>query len=195
MPRNSTRKYQGTKPAPDEVEVWKPVVGFEDLYEVSSFGRVKSRKRIQLRDYDYQGIVYPVEERILKTHIRGSRYQQVSLGRGNVFAVHRLVLEAFKGPRPKGMIACHSDDDGVNNYVGNLRWDTRKSNGEDAVKHGRQPRGELCGAHRLKEFQVIKIRELHATGRYTFTELAKMYGRDVSTIIAVVRRLNWKHIP
>ena len=42
--------------------------------------------------------------------------------------IHHLVLEAFVGPRPPGLICCHWDGNPANNHVANLRWDTYKSN-------------------------------------------------------------------
>jgi len=50
--------------------------------------------------------------------------------------VHRLVLEAFIGPAPKGTICCHNDGDPTNNRLENLRWDTHSSNTRDAIRHG-----------------------------------------------------------
>lgn len=47
-----------------------------------------------------------------------------------------MVLEAFLGPRPKGMVACHIDGDIDNNSITNLRWDTQASNIRDTVLHG-----------------------------------------------------------
>ena len=52
-----------------------------------------------------------------------------------VFA-HVLVLEAFKGPCPTGKESCHWDDDGLNNNIDNLRWDTRRRNVADAIRNG-----------------------------------------------------------
>ena len=49
--------------------------------------------------------------------------------------VHILVLEAFVGPRPTGMFACHIDGDASNNRLPNLRWDTPRNNNLDAVQH------------------------------------------------------------
>jgi hypothetical protein len=50
--------------------------------------------------------------------------------------VHRAVLEAFKGPCPPGMEACHYNDVGTDNRIENLRWDTRKGNKRDEVRNG-----------------------------------------------------------
>lgn len=51
--------------------------------------------------------------------------------------VHRLVLEAFIGPRPEGMICCHYDGNPQNNKPENLRWDTHYGNAQDAIRHRR----------------------------------------------------------
>lgn len=50
--------------------------------------------------------------------------------------IHRLVLESFIGPCPEGMECCHNDGNPLNNNLDNLRWDTRKSNSADTIKHG-----------------------------------------------------------
>jgi len=50
--------------------------------------------------------------------------------------VHHLVLGVFVGPRPEGTVACHNNGDGYDNRVENLRWDTRKANAADTVRHG-----------------------------------------------------------
>lgn len=73
----------------------------------------------------------------------GARYRVVGLSKvadgvkiHRTYQVHALVLEAFIGPRPSGMVCCHNDGDPLNNSVDNLRWDTQASNILDIVKHG-----------------------------------------------------------
>jgi HNH endonuclease len=53
--------------------------------------------------------------------------------------VHTLVLQAFVGPCPAGMEACHYDGDKANNKLGNLRWDTKRANELDAIRHRTRP--------------------------------------------------------
>lgn len=50
--------------------------------------------------------------------------------------VHTLVLEAFVGPRPPGLVALHGNDIGTDNRVGNLRWGTPSENQYDRVENG-----------------------------------------------------------
>jgi hypothetical protein len=57
-------------------------------------------------------------------------------GRARQILVHRVILEAFRGPCPEGMEACHfPDPDPANNRIENLRWDTRAENYQDSLRH------------------------------------------------------------
>lgn len=53
--------------------------------------------------------------------------------------VHQLVLEAFVGPRPEGMVACHWNDISDDNRVENLRWATPQENRMDTIRNGHDP--------------------------------------------------------
>lgn len=91
-------------------EEWRPVPGFEDLYEVSDRGRVRSieretpagRRGGTIKSPGRAGRGYP-QAHLWKEGERYARY------------VHDLVLEAFRGPRPEGHQASHLDGDLENN--------------------------------------------------------------------------------
>lgn len=114
-------------------EEWRPVVGAVG-YEVSSRGRVRSldRTRTYARvDPASRRLVIVARAhrgRVLQPGTAKSGHQIVVLGRGQTRLVHRLVLEAFVGPAPANMEACHGDDDPANNNLENLRWGTRSEN-------------------------------------------------------------------
>lgn len=116
-------------------EIWKPVPGWRGLYEVSSFGRVRSIAREVMTK---RGFKQKVPGRVLRPGIaRG--YERVVLQKGGMrhdVAVHRLVLETFVGPCPDGMEACHGDDNRRNNLLMNLRWDTKSANCQDRTRNG-----------------------------------------------------------
>lgn len=135
------------------IETWRPVLGFEGHYEVSDHGRVRGVDRTITRG---DGMRVRVKGCIFRTRPSAKGYEQVSLqrnGQPTVHVVHRLVLEAFVGPRPVGMQGCHNDGNPANNRLGNLRWDTPSGNSLDLVRHGthNQARKTHCPrGHRLE---------------------------------------------
>lgn len=104
--------------------------------------------------------------------------------------IHHLVLEAFVGPRPAGMVGCHNDGNPSNNDVSNLRWDTHQSNMADRDAHGRTRRGEAHARAVLTHKDVDDIRRRAAEGE-TQSALAREYGRHQAHISKIVRREIW----
>lgn len=98
-----------------EKEIWKPIRGYEGLYEVSNLGRVR-------RLWPISGH-YRMLKTFLRTHALG--YSAVNLskyGEMKMFSVHRLVAEAFI-PNPFGFPQVnHKDENPRNNNVENLEW-------------------------------------------------------------------------
>lgn len=131
---------------------WRGVVGWEDLYEVSSDGRVRSLPREVVHG---RGHRYFREGRELKLVLKkGTGYIQVSLCRqGKQFdrLVHILVAEAFHGPKMPGMEVLHLNAERSDNRASNLRWGTRQENQIQKVQDGNHtkaartecPRGHL----------------------------------------------------
>ena len=167
--------------------------GYEGLYEVSSYGRIRSLPRQRRGGRSGNGM-RTVRERILKP--KPGKYPAVSLRRcadPMTFNVHTLVLLAFVGPCPDGMEACHGDGNKWNCNLGNLRWDTPSSNHDDRVRHGVSNRGERCGTAKLTEAQVGDIRSLYAAGRMTQAVLAARYGVAQSQISHIINRKRWSY--
>lgn len=130
----------------------------------------------------------------LKVIISGGRCQ-VNLRKdkkSHTRRVHRLVLEAFVGPCPRGMECCHFPDRStLNNRLDNLRWDTKASNYRDRVSHKTCNRGTRNGSSKLKPKQVIAIRDKKRLG-HTYQELANEYNVSLSTIQQICERKTWK---
>lgn len=119
------------------MEEWRSVVGYEGFYEVSDFGRVRSVDRLVRNGRSGKRLrlgqemrPYEVDEGHLRLCLRRD-------GRTRNRFVHHLVLEAFVGPCPDGLEACHGNGVPSDNRLSNLRWDTRSSNALDRVDHGR----------------------------------------------------------
>lgn len=120
-------------------ENWKPVVGYEELYEVSDQGRVRSLDREVRVEYQHGPVVKKLKGREIKPSANKSGHLQVCLcreGQRVMRQVHRLVLEAFRGSCPPGHECCHWDDDPTNNRLDNLRWGTKSENELDKVRNG-----------------------------------------------------------
>jgi hypothetical protein len=154
-------------------EQWLPVVGFENYYEVSDLGRVRSLDRVVRRGnglWHHHGV-------ILKAIWQGSRPARrrliVNLSVNNVMysrLVHLLVLEAFVSIRPVGSQGCHNSGDPSDNRVSNLRWDTPSANARDAIQHGTHTsasKSECINGHLLRapNLRPYKTRVCLACGR------------------------------
>lgn len=104
----------------DNTEIWRPVVGYEGLYEVSDQGRVRSLQSGKWRN-----------RRILKLGKNPNGYLYVKLckdGKGEGMRVHRVVAEAFI-PNPNHLATVnHKDEDKTNNFASNLEWMSHKDN-------------------------------------------------------------------
>ena len=106
-------------------EIWKPVVGYEGLYEVSNMGRVKSLGNTR-KCSRFKGIIT-----ILKQENARLNYKRVQLrkdGKSKHWGVHRLVAIAFI-PNPNNLpVVNHKDENPQNNCVDNLEWCTHQYN-------------------------------------------------------------------
>lgn len=96
-------------------EEWKDIQGYENLYQVSSFGRVKS--------IIYNKIILPIDN--------GCGYFMVSLSKNlktNYYFVHRLVAQTFIPNYFNLSVINHKDENKKNNCVDNLEWCTASEN-------------------------------------------------------------------
>jgi hypothetical protein len=165
-------------------ECWRPVVGFETTYEVSTLGRLR---RIAPAIGSYVG-------RILQGSRNRDGYLRVQLARSPLPPVYRLihilVLVAFVGPRPDGCEACHKDGDPANAALSNLRWDTPLANAKDKIGHGTVSRGTHHGMVKLTEAQVRRIR----TAPGSQQTIAAQFGISQTHVSDIKCALKWAHL-
>lgn len=153
-------------------------------YCISKNGKVWSSKRKQFLKLNlYGGYPYAALQKDSKAYRK---------------QVHRLVLETFVGPCPEGMECCHDNGIRTDNRLENLRWDTRKNNHKDAMRHGTHPclhrEGEASPNAKLKEKDVRMIIYMYRTGLFLQREIAKVYNVSRTTIENIIIRKKWKHI-
>lgn len=186
--------YQGFSKDELKNEVWKDIPGYENLYQISDLGRVKSLYRIV--SHSTSGYLR-LKERILSVGKDDINRLSVNLcknGQAKVFRVHCLVMMVFVGQRPKNYDVCHNDGDPTNNRLSNLRYDTRKNNEKDKIKHGTLCNGEKHPNSKLKKDDVLEIRRLYSRGVLSQYEIAKIYGLHQVTVSQIILYKRWKHI-
>jgi hypothetical protein len=177
-------------------EVWRPVLGFEDIYEVSDQGRVRSFDRVVAFR---KGGSKRIKGKILKPLSGGARgYAHVCLWRESqctMANVHRIVLEAFVGERPAGYGCNHKDGDKTNNALTNLEWVTYRENTQHARRTGLwRHEGEDNPTSLLTTVQVLEIRRLARQG-VSQSALGHHFHVNHGTIWSIVHRITWKHLP
>jgi len=133
-------------------EIWKNIQGYEELYQVSNGGRVKSLKWNK--------------SKILKPALSGRGYLMIGIykeGKRKPVNIHKLVAEAFLTRCPNKNQINHKDGNKTNNLSANLEWCTCKENIIHARKTGltHSVNGEKVGTSKLKTEQVKEIRSLN----------------------------------
>jgi len=162
----------------NEIEHWLPVVGFEDFYEVSSLGNVRSMDRLV---NSVRGKPHVRPGRIMSQVTVRSGHKRVRLvvnGRILYTGVHRVVLEAFVGPAPVGTICRHLNGVPSDNRLDNLAWGTHSENVLDQVRHGvhRGVRKTYCPRGHLYDGPNVRRNSNRRSCRAC--EIARLWIRD-----------------
>jgi len=169
-------------------EQWRPIKGYPN-YAVSDMGRVYSLPRSGVRggylcclpNHGYQmAVLYRS-----RTDPR-CRFER----KGRRHYVHHLVLEAFDGPRPRGMEADHDNGIRTDNRIGNLAWATHRDNMKRKEQHGTILRGERCPWAKLTASLVLAIRR----SPESVSALAERHGVTPSNIVAIQKQKSWRHV-
>lgn len=133
-------------------EEWRPIPGFNGLYEASSLGRVRSW-------HTHRGVPGP---RILRRANNKDGYFRMALnrnGKGYNRHLHAWIALAFLGPRPEGLEVRHLDGDQTNNRVSNLAYGTHSENVQDTIRHGRHYTASKTRCHRGHEYDRARVQK------------------------------------
>lgn len=173
-------------------EIFKPIRGYEGIYEVSNHGRILSCVK------SWMGRTKP--ETVLSTKKQDNGYKRVifcnNTGIRRSFSVHRLVAEHFIENPKNHPIVNHLNSDPNDNYFENLEWTTYKGNAIHAFANGRR-KGRKGTDHpqaRYREMDIRIIKKLFSDGKYSQAEIAKMLLTNQASISRIVLGKRWKHI-
>lgn len=173
----ATKRLNEQPPADVAPMRWKPVLGYEGLYEVNQFGQIRNK-----------------DGQIMRQRLKKAKYtvyKKVSLykdGKYKHLYVHRIVAQAFI-PNPQGFeLINHKDEDGTNNAVDNLEWCDRSYN----ATYGTSPK-KISKASKGRESE--KRIAVYATNKSgdsagewdSITEAAKDVGCSTSEISGALK--------
>jgi hypothetical protein len=176
-------------------EVWKDVVGWEGSYEISSFGRLRSKPFLKRGCGRSGPFTFWTKERILKPSLNADGYVIFRLQRDGVReseGIHRLVAIAFL-PNPDNLPEVnHKDSVRSNNHADNLEWVTSQQNARHAFDSGNRSNArERHPRAVLNEDLVRNIRTMYAEGARV-VDIARALGLQYWTVSRVVHNRNWK---
>jgi hypothetical protein len=158
------------------MEEFRPINGYEGLYEISREGVVKNLKT----------------GKTVKTYTKKG-YKKITLHKDKKcksFFHHRVLLEAFVSKRPEGYQCNHIDGDKLNNNLSNLEWVTASENMRHAVRTGLTKRMFKWPARKLTMQDILDIRAKHKSGMKT-KEILRYYKVSLSTIQRVSYGKTW----
>lgn len=175
-------------------EIWKPVINFESIYEVSSHGRVRSLDRQVNRRHDGSSKC-SIKGKLLTPRITIWGYLRVTLTSAEhnfskTIAVHRLVAMAFVLNSNNYPWINHIDNDKTNNRATNLEWCTPKQNTAHSTKQGRRATGAKHGMAKITDDEVKEIRFLRKNG-YTLQSIANKFNFGKSNVHRIVTNKLW----
>lgn len=179
-----------------EEELWVPVTGYEQLYEVSSLGRIRSKDR---PPHKLRGNLWG---KILSPKKTWSGYLTVCLSDHpkprRMFLVHRLVAIAFLPNKHQRKCINHKNFNRADNRLCNLEWASHLENSAHAKTSSWHSRavslrsGENARDAVLTWEKVDQLRKMYATGKFSGNELGRIFGVSPRVAHRVLKKQSWK---
>lgn len=175
----------------NQEEIWRPIIGYEEIYEVSNLGRVKGLNRLSSSGKRLQS-------KIKKPSYNRKKYLIMSLhkdGINKTNSVHRLVAKAFIPNVNNLPQVNHKDGIKIHNYVDNLEWVTNLENMQHAVIMGLlgDRTGEKNGKALSSNKEVEIIIERYNNGEKA-SEISKSTGFKIGYIREILFGKSWQNI-
>lgn len=176
------------------MEEWKSIKDYEDFYEISNFGNIRSLDRL----VNGKNNSKVTKKGKLMTLLTGNDKHYLTIylyknGIKKLFSVHRLVAKTFIKNTNQKPFVNHKNGIKYDNHFKNLEWCTRKENVKHAVETGLIQKGENHGRALLTNLQVIEIKKLLKTN-IKQVDIAKIYNVSKHVIGCIKRNKSWKNI-
>lgn len=176
------------------MEIWKDILKFNNEYQISNKGRIRSVHAVILRS---NGTTHTRVSKVLKPSIdKGYLKGAVCVNKKMIpYKIHRLVAEAFVDGYDLNKEVNHIDGNKLNNDAFNLEWVTRSENMIHAVCTGLLPvtRGSQRVQAKMTESDVILIKEMMAKG-IRRKDVCEKLNITVHMYKDVQRRKSWRHV-
>jgi hypothetical protein len=167
--------------------ILKNIPGHENRYKASDTGEIYSCLTNKF---------------LSKAVHKNTGYELVNLTLKNtkqkVFYVHRLVAFAFMGYAKEGIQVNHKNGIKTDNRISNLEYMTHEQNQRHSWQVlKRKPSinyGEAAGSAKLTERDVLEMRRIYATGKYTYKRLGKKFGISGGHAAKIINKEAWAHL-
>ena len=176
-------------------EIWKDILGYEGLYQISNYGNLKRSRRVKIFKDD---LIRIIPEKILRGGIGGTtvKYNTILLTKNKKvksYFVHRLVLMHFDRIPNKGEEGNHIDFNSFNNRIDNLEWVTHSQNCiHSREKYRLSKQGEKHPAAKITDLQAIEIKRLRKQ-KVKHKVIGEMFNITVQNSINIATRC-YSHI-
>jgi hypothetical protein len=164
-------------------EIWVFIPGYNDDYQVSNKGRIKSlqKNRIQILKKTVSSGKFKVQ-----LYYKSGRFKNELVG--------RLVCGAFKGDPKENDVVQYLDKNPFNDDAKNVKWQSRRDSILTAAKKENYSQsGTKNGMAKLPPEKVILIRKMRSEGK-PCVNIAKDFGVSPQLVGAIVNRKRWKNI-
>lgn len=170
------------------MEIWKDIEEFNNLYQISSYGRVRGKGRV-LCNGKY------LKPKYLKPAFNNTGYLQIRITIDNerrIYLVHRLVGKYFIPNTDNKLTINHKDGNKSNNHVSNLEWLSQQDNCIHAALSGLTRVGSKSHRSRLTEEEVSDI--VRFSKYLNIPQISKIMNVEYTIIHKILNGYAWNQI-
>ncbi|ELC8411524.1 NUMOD4 domain-containing protein [Clostridium perfringens] len=167
-------------------EEWRDIKGYEGLYQVSNYGRIKSLLGWNGKRYVKRTKILAPSSQQLNINYCRSVVKLSKNGERKDYKVHRLVAKAFLDNPNNYDVVNHKDGNPLNNNVENLEWCTQKQN----IRHALENELKVSRIKTIDRETMVSL----LNNNFSYDEISKMLGVAKGTVFNYIKKFNIKKI-